>query len=206
VASFISDAKICPANMLIVEECLAGSLERDAANFHHVSVMRNLERVIHVLAHQQDGYALFGYIADQGKNFVDQNRREAKRRFIEHEKLRFRHQAAPDGAHLLLAAGESARVLPATFFKAWKEFIDAGQPGVRLAAQRRKKTTHQQIFFNRHSGPELAAFGNQRYVPLHSVRSAHGGYVFAAKKNAAVPCRQSTGYGVECGGLASAVR
>src|SRR5262249_46984176 len=118
VASFISDAKIGPANMLIVEECLAGSLERDAANFHHVSVMRNLERVIHVLAHQQDGYALFGYIADQGKNFVDQNRREAKRRFIEHEKLRFRHQAAPDGAHLLFAAGESARVLPATFFKA----------------------------------------------------------------------------------------
>ena len=42
------------------------------------------------------------------EDFLDHARREAKRRLIEQQQLRVRHQGAADGEHLLLAAGERA--------------------------------------------------------------------------------------------------
>ena len=43
---------------------------------------------------------------DQVENLGDQHRRQPERRLVEHQELRARHQAARDGQHLVLPAGE----------------------------------------------------------------------------------------------------
>src|SRR6476660_2709350 len=75
---FFADAEVGPAHEFIVHQHIGWTFQHDAAGFHYVSVVRNLEGVVHVLAHQQDGHALAGDVGDEFKNLIDQFWGEAK--------------------------------------------------------------------------------------------------------------------------------
>src|SRR5207245_10032323 len=68
----------------------------------------HLERLRYVLLDEHHGHAAFADRRDDLEDPVDDDGREPERRLVEQEKGRFAHQAAPDRAHLLLAAGERA--------------------------------------------------------------------------------------------------
>jgi hypothetical protein len=70
----------------------------------HGRVIGDRERLRHVLLDQQDGQAGSLEIKNGGEDQLH-DWREAERR-LEHDEARIAHQAASDGEHLLLAAGQ----------------------------------------------------------------------------------------------------
>src|SRR5262249_12063944 len=145
--------------------------------------MRDLQRIVDVLADQKDGHTLVGDLDDHAEDLVDQDRRQPQRRFVEHEQLRFRHQAAPDGAHLLFAAGECAGYLAAAFFEPRKKFVDASESRGRTTAKLGKEASHLQILFYRHARPQVAAFGHQTDVAFYALTCGQARYVLAAEQD-----------------------
>ncbi len=61
-----------------------------------------------VLLDQEEGYSLCVDPADQREQFLDQEWGEAERGLVEDQELRFGHEAAADGEHLLLAPRKRA--------------------------------------------------------------------------------------------------
>src|SRR5260370_24125780 len=73
--------------------------------------MRDLERGGGVLFDEKHGDFGFGVdLPYDVENLIDQKWREAKARLIKQEQSRLGHQGARDRQHLLLAAGEIARL------------------------------------------------------------------------------------------------
>src|SRR5262249_13120645 len=60
-----------------------------------------------------------------GEDFLDDERREPERRLVEQDRLRIRHQGAPDHHHLLLAAREIAGLQPPALLEAREHVVDA---------------------------------------------------------------------------------
>ena len=78
----------------------------DAAGFEHIAAVGDGQRQRGHLVDQQDGHAVVAQFGEHVEQFVDHRRRQAERRLVEQQDARLRHQAAGDGQHLLLAAGE----------------------------------------------------------------------------------------------------
>src|SRR6267154_2089385 len=123
----LSDSQIRLAHMIVAGEVAAWSFEGDASDLHHVSVLRDLQGVVHIFAHQKNGDSLFRNVGDEAEDFIHEFGREAEGRLVEHQQYRFRHQAASDGAHLLFAAGERAGHLVAALLQAGKHVVYAGE-------------------------------------------------------------------------------
>src|SRR5271166_1023116 len=93
------------AHLVVTEQCLRRALEHDAAVAHDVEPIRNGQRDRELLLDQQDRDAAFGDALQQLAHQIDQHRRQALGRFVDHDQIRVTHQRAADGQHLLLAAG-----------------------------------------------------------------------------------------------------
>src|SRR5207237_390766 len=95
----------------------SGSVPRqygDPAALHDVAELRDGERHVGVLLHQQHGgLLLLVDLRDDAEDLLHQQRREPERRLVEEDQPRSRHQRAADRQHLLLAAGEVTGDLPA---------------------------------------------------------------------------------------------
>src|SRR6185312_8088281 len=130
-----SHSQVSAAHVIIVEERCARAFQRDASGLHHITVMGDLKRVVHIFTDQQDCDALSGNVSDQTKNLVHQFGRKAKCGFVEHQDLWFRHEPATDSAHLLFAPGEGTCKLPPPFLQARKQLIDSREPCLRLATK-----------------------------------------------------------------------
>src|SRR5919108_6228818 len=105
--SRISGAEIGVLDAGVGEQGLALADEGDASRLEHVAAIAELERFDHALLDEQDGQAAGA--ADGGDGLEDQlddARAKALRRLVEQEQVGACHEAAPDGEHLLLAAGE----------------------------------------------------------------------------------------------------
>ena len=59
-----------------------------------------------VLLGNDDGHAAGGQRPDDPLDLLHHDRREAQGRLVQHQQARLGHQAAADGQHLLLAAGQ----------------------------------------------------------------------------------------------------
>src|SRR5262249_61569277 len=60
-----------------------------------------------------------------GEDFLDDERREPERRLVEQDRLRIRHQRAPDHHHLLLAAREIAGLQAPALLEPREHVVDA---------------------------------------------------------------------------------
>src|SRR5690606_15190177 len=107
--SMPSAFEIGGADLGSLEKLAAAARERDLSVHHHVSAMRQLERVEGVLLDEKDGKLLARIEhADRIKDLPHDQWREAQRGLVEQQQPRPAHQRACDREHLLFAAGEGA--------------------------------------------------------------------------------------------------
>src|SRR5215469_5408143 len=87
------------------------SLKRVASEVQDISAVRQGEGCTRVLLYHQDGYAGrvdLRYLLEHG---LDEHRSQARRRLVEKQDLRLRHQGARHRHHLALPAGHSSNDL-----------------------------------------------------------------------------------------------
>ena len=104
-------------------------------------------------------------LADDVKDLLNEDRSEAHRRLVEHQKLRLRHERSAHGEHLLLAAGERTGDLLAALFEARKALVDVRDTrfngGIGLGV-----SAHFEVILDRHLQKDVAAFRNLRKTVL----------------------------------------
>src|SRR5450759_3319535 len=123
----------------------------------HVGVVADGQCEVHILFHQDDGESLSPQFAQGQEELLRQHRRQAERELVDHQQLRLLHQAAAQGQHLLLAAGESGRLLLAPFLQAWEQFVNAFQILFFPLACPSRVPAHLQVLFHRHVREKLPA-------------------------------------------------
>ena len=77
-----------------------------AAALEHIAVVRDRERHLGVLFHEQHVYAVVADLADDLRDLVNHHRRKTNRRLVEQQDARGTHQRARNGHHLLLSAAK----------------------------------------------------------------------------------------------------
>ena len=88
-----------------------GAAEYDRAGIHDHHVVGKVERQLDVLLDQHDREPFGLQLRDGPADLVHDLRREALGRLVHQQHARIAHQGAADRQHLLLAAGERARIL-----------------------------------------------------------------------------------------------
>src|SRR6185295_15984968 len=86
--------------------------------------------------------------------------REAERGLVEHDQLGAAHQAAADGEHLLLAAGERAGELVVAFLEAREHGEDVVESSFRLAARAREEAADLEVLEHAQAGEDLPPLGD----------------------------------------------
>src|SRR5580692_485569 len=112
--------------LLVGAEGARIALVHDPAVVQHVSAIGDLDRRAHVLLDEQNREAFPPGRDDNSEHVLDNQRREALRRLVEHEQLGVQDQGAGDRQHLLLAARELRALVPSAFGKARKRLVDTG--------------------------------------------------------------------------------
>ena len=112
--------------------------------------------------------------------------RKPQRGLVQHQKARPAHQRAPDGQHLLLAAGQRAAALGEAFLQAREQREDAFQPrgAVGLAAVG-GVGAHLQVLRHAHAREDSAAFRRLRDAQPRDLVGRHAGDVLAVIFDAA---------------------
>src|SRR5262245_37764024 len=88
-------------------QALGGAVEHDAAVFHHVAVVGDLERHRRALLHDQDGDAkLAPDLGEPAQQVFDHDRGKPERKLVDQQQLRPAHDGARERQHLPLTAGE----------------------------------------------------------------------------------------------------
>ena len=160
----------------------------------------------HVLLDQQDRDAGAVDLEQRLAQPFDQPGRESERQFVDHQQLRPRHDSAPDGAHLLLAARQRDRVLPLTLAQNRKkrEHIVEIAPDLRVVAA--QICAEQQVVVHGQSAEQPPPFRD-----VHDAARQHliGGKrcdVLAGEPDMARGRRHQPGDRAQQGRLAGAVR
>jgi hypothetical protein len=92
----------------ITQQLLAGAGEGDAAGFHDVAEVGDLEGHVGVLLDEEDGEALLVDFADDVEDTADDDGGKTQGRLIHHHELRAGRECPSDSEHLLLPAGQCA--------------------------------------------------------------------------------------------------
>ena len=103
---------------------------------------------------------------------ADEQRRHAERRLVEHQNLRLRHQAARDGQHLLLPAGEIAGDIVHALAQHGKQRSHRLHAAPRVSFAGDGIGAEREIFRNRHAGENLAPLGHLRDAAAQRARPA----------------------------------
>ncbi|EGE57986.1 hypothetical protein RHECNPAF_3500035 [Rhizobium etli CNPAF512] len=174
------------ADLGIGEQFLAGAAHRHLAVHHHVGAMRQPECREGILLDQEHGEAfLLIELADRLENALDDQRREAKRRFVEQQELRTRHQGAADRQHLLFAARKRAAALGVTFLETRKERKDLldvlGEVFEIVEAG-----AHLKVFQHRHAREDAASLRRLRDAQARNLVCRHLGDIAALEDDRAL--------------------
>ena len=96
---------------------------------------------------------------DEAEQLLDQQRREPERGLVQDQQARLAHQAAADGEHLLLAAGERAGELPVRSFRRGKSANTRSRLAAR-AARAPGDSAELQVLAHRQVGEHAPALGH----------------------------------------------
>src|SRR5262245_4813680 len=143
--AFLLLAQIGLADPRVPREIGGRALGDDAPLLDDVRVRRDGESLHHVLLDQQHGHAVGVDAGTDLEDLVDDGRGKAERGLVEQEQARPRHERAPDGHHLLLAAGERAGELPPTLAQDRERRVDALEAFVAHPARRRRVAADLEI-------------------------------------------------------------
>ena len=112
-------------NVFIFGQGVGSAFHDDAPIFQNIAVIGMLQRDHGILFGKQEADALlFVQGIDDFKNFFDQLRSQAHRRFIKQDHFRARHQRPANGGHLLFAARCVSGLTTAALFQAREIMID----------------------------------------------------------------------------------
>ncbi len=165
-------AEIGLAQMPGFQHLARRSLQHHAAAFDHVRVLGDRERLRHVLLDEQHRHALIADPPHHREQLVEQLRREAERRLVEHEQSRPRHERAPDREHLLFAAAHRPGELIAPLLEPCEEAKHLAHPRLALVA-RGEIAAELEVLAHRHLRKELPPLGHER-EPLRHDRRRRG--------------------------------
>src|SRR5262245_324781 len=122
----LGQAEIELLDVGVFAQAVRGTLQHDPPVLHHVAVVSDRQRQGGVLLDQQHGQLfLLVHALDDLEDLVHQHGRQAERRLVEQDHLRARHERAADDQHLLLAAGEVARLHVTSVAQPRKVLVDA---------------------------------------------------------------------------------
>ena len=181
-------------------------LALDLAAGENVRAVGELERAVHVLLDEQDGGSLLAQPCQELEDLVDENRCEAERGLVEQEQLRAGHERAPDGEHLLLAAGKRPRHLPGALAQDREELEDplpCGGHGGPVALGHRPET---EVVGDGEAREHAASLRGQREAALDDSLGREPLDLLAAEANAAAGRGHEARDGVQEARFAGAVR
>src|SRR5262249_24306263 len=104
-------AEVRALDVRIVHQPRPRAFAGDAARLANVSAMRQGQRRLDVLLDEENGDAATVDLGEDSEDRVDDARCQAQGGLVEDQQTRRRHQRAPDGHHLLLAAGQRTHEL-----------------------------------------------------------------------------------------------
>ena len=119
--------------------------------------MRNLERLLRVLLHEHNRDALFVELFDDVEDIAHDQRCKTQRRLVQQQNLRVCHQRAPDGEHLLFAAGERAGNLLCALAENRETLIHHRKVCLALRLGD-GEATRDEVIFHRQIGKDLTSF------------------------------------------------
>ena len=128
--------------------------------------MRQAQGRRHVLLDEKDGDAV---AVDRDQRLEDRRhepRRQPQRGLVQHEQPRARHERAPDGHHLLLAARERLHRRAPALGEHGKQRVDALERRAPARPRARGEGAELEVFLHRHAAEEPAALGNERDTTL----------------------------------------
>ncbi|MNV92028.1 hypothetical protein D3C71_1865780 [compost metagenome] len=116
----------------MAQQFAAGAGQRHGAVFQHVAVLRDLQRLAHVLLHQEQGQAVGVDGAQRTEDLLHDDGRKTHRRFVQQQQARLGHQGPADGQHLLFAARQVAGDAGDPFFQAREQVEHVFQVGIHV--------------------------------------------------------------------------
>src|SRR3954471_12881534 len=165
-------AKVRLPHLRVAEE-LAARARADGPPVHQdEGAVRHLQRLRDVLLDEEHGHRGLPDGGDDPEHLLDDNGCEAERRLVEHEQGRLAHQAPPDGAHLLLAAGEGPAQLPLSLLQPGEEREDPLEVRVPPLARAARVRAELEVVAHAHLRKERPPF---RDVPDSHLDDAPGG-------------------------------
>src|SRR6185437_13189127 len=163
-----SDTQIGLAHGRVVRELVRRALQVHLAVFQDVGVAGDAQRQAHVLLHHQNGQALLAVEPLDGlEDLLDQQRRQAHRRFVQQDHARARHKRAADGQHLLFAARKRRGLLLAAFLQPREGLEDTFEILCDLAARAPQISAQLQVLAHAHVLEHFAPFGHLHQAAPH---------------------------------------
>ncbi len=175
------------------------------ARVQEIGVITAFQRELHVLFDKQDGDPGFRKIENDVEDLVDDFRCKAKRRFVQHQQLRFGHQRPADGEHLLLAARHPACHTVAAFLQDREKFEHLVAKGFEAPAAASDMGCNE-IFLDRQPLENLPAFRAMRETHAHDLFRPCAGNILAVELDRSRGCARNTGNRIQQGCLAGTVR
>ena len=143
-------------------------------------------------------------VPDDVEDLLHQQRRQAHRRFIQHQHGGVAHQRTAHGQHLLLTAGHGARQLFAALLQAGEQFKDlflvGADGGGRLGV-----AAHFQIFLHGHVQEDVASLRHMGQTGLHDLVGTDALDALALVQDIARLRVEQAGNGLQGGGLTGTV-
>ena len=154
---------------------------------HDEGVLADFEGHTDILFNEQNRQA-FALESLQGMEELEgEHRGEAEGQLVDHEDLRFCHDPAGYGEHLLFAAAHGPGALFGAFFEPWEQLEDLGQIGTHAGAGAFRCRTHLEVLTHGHVAEELAAFRHHDHAELCLGMRRQSADVFALEGHGAFP-------------------
>ncbi len=174
------------------------------AVLQHIAAIGQLERLVGVLLHQEDGHAVAAQLLYGVEDLLDDDGGQPQRWFIQQQQARLAHQGAAYGQHLLLTAGHGAGPL-------LQSLVQAGEQGENLIQQAAllglvdEEGPHQQVLLHRQAGEDAAPLRHHGDVLAHDAGGGERVYLLPLEPDGAAARLGLAAQGHQQGGLAGAV-
>src|SRR5690606_9152157 len=158
------------AHVLVVPEVGTRPLEHDPAVLHDVAEVGDVERHPGVLLHDQQGRAALLEGFQQREDFIDDQRRQPERGFVDHDQPGLGHHGAAHDEHLLLAAREVARGTRLELRQPGYAFVYLVELAAQLAARGEHVPADEQVLVDRQVPQHPTAFHDVDQASLDDAR------------------------------------
>src|SRR5262249_8426271 len=170
------------AGHVVEAETASAALQRDASLQEAIDAVRRAGRALDVLLDQHDRGALRPDPCERGVDLLDDHRRQTERDLVAEQELRIRHERATDRDHVLLAARERIRALPAALAENREQLVHGVErPGAGPSVER----THHEILFDGQRWKQQTALGDERETELRNALRRRRRDVVAGEANLA---------------------